>query len=184
MIDMKIAEPVDMQTPRFCWTVVGMPVHQNKILMVKHKKLGIWLCPGGHMEEGELPHIAAERECLEETGLRTRAVTALNHPASTDTTYLPSPRFANLHWISRENYDARLASADPSKPHPSSKWPRGCEQHYSFIYLLELIDSDTYVQNTEETTGIGWFTAEEVRRLETIEGIRHEALTVLGVNSN
>lgn len=183
MSDMKIAEPADIKTPRFCWTVVGMPVHQNKILMVKHKKLGIWLCPGGHMEEGELPHHAAERECFEETGVRTRAVSALNQPASTDTEYLPSPRFANLHWICQENYDARLASNNPTQPHPSTKWPRGCEQHFSFLYLLELVGSDQYTQNLQETDGIGWFTADEVRNLDTIEGIREEVVMVLKSSS-
>lgn len=179
MPDMHIAEPADLKTPRFCWTVVGIPIHQDKVLMVKHKKLGIWLCPGGHMEEGELPHHAAERECLEETGVQTRVISAQPQPESRDSEYLPSPRYANLHWISRENYDARLASDDPSVPHPSKKWPRGCEQHYSFMYLLEPVGDVEYTQNMQETDGIGWFSAEEVMELGTFEGIREEVLGVL-----
>ena len=179
MPDMHIAEPADLKTPRFCWTVVGIPIHKGKVLMVKHKKLGIWLCPGGHMEEGELPHQAAERECLEETGVQTQVVSAQPQPASTDSEYLPSPRYANLHWISRENYDARLTSKDPSAPHPSKKWPRGCEQHFSFIYMLAPTGGLEYTQNMRETDGIGWFSAEKVATLDTVDGIREEILQTL-----
>jgi 8-oxo-dGTP pyrophosphatase MutT (NUDIX family) len=41
-----------------------------------HRRLGIWLQPGGHVDAGELPWDAAVRECWEETGLAGR------HPAS------------------------------------------------------------------------------------------------------
>lgn len=34
-----------------------------------HRKLGMWLPPGGHIEENELPDDAAVREVLEETGV-------------------------------------------------------------------------------------------------------------------
>src|SRR5215469_10989935 len=43
---------------------------QQNILLIKHKGLGVWLPPGGHVEEGELPHIAALRETFEETNLQ------------------------------------------------------------------------------------------------------------------
>ena len=37
-----------------------------------HKRLGLWLQPGGHIEAGETPWDAALRETLEETGLTAR----------------------------------------------------------------------------------------------------------------
>jgi 8-oxo-dGTP pyrophosphatase MutT (NUDIX family) len=40
------------------------------VLLHFHKKLHLWLQPGGHIEENEAPWDAAEREVLEETGLR------------------------------------------------------------------------------------------------------------------
>jgi 8-oxo-dGTP diphosphatase len=43
---------------------------KQRILLVKHKGLGVWLPPGGHVEEGELPHVAALREAFEETNLQ------------------------------------------------------------------------------------------------------------------
>lgn len=38
----------------------------QKILLVKHKKAGLWLPPGGHIEINEHPKVTVERECLEE----------------------------------------------------------------------------------------------------------------------
>ena len=39
------------------------------IVLHLHKRLGIWLQPGGHIEPGEAPWDAAVREAREETGL-------------------------------------------------------------------------------------------------------------------
>ncbi len=39
------------------------------VVLHLHKRLGIWLQPGGHIEPGELPWDAALRETIEETGL-------------------------------------------------------------------------------------------------------------------
>ncbi len=50
-------------------------VRGNKVLLHKHKMLGLWLAVGGHLEPNETPDDAARREVLEETGL---TVTILN----------------------------------------------------------------------------------------------------------
>ncbi|MCL5413284.1 MAG: NUDIX hydrolase [Candidatus Marsarchaeota archaeon] len=47
-------------------------VNKGKILLLKHKKLGVWLYPGGHIEEGEMPTEAAIREAKEETRSKNR----------------------------------------------------------------------------------------------------------------
>jgi 8-oxo-dGTP pyrophosphatase MutT (NUDIX family) len=42
----------------------------DRVLLHRHKRLGIWLQPGGHLDPGETPAQAAVRETLEETGVR------------------------------------------------------------------------------------------------------------------
>lgn len=47
---------------------------EGKILLLKHKKLGVWLYPGGHVEENETTDECLYREVKEETGLDIRIV--------------------------------------------------------------------------------------------------------------
>jgi 8-oxo-dGTP pyrophosphatase MutT (NUDIX family) len=56
------------------FTVAIFVVWEGKVLLHRHRKLGIWLPPGGHIEENELPDEAAIREVWEETGLRIELV--------------------------------------------------------------------------------------------------------------
>jgi 8-oxo-dGTP pyrophosphatase MutT (NUDIX family) len=52
------------------FTVAVFVVREGKVLLHWHRKLGMWLPPGGHIEKDELPDEAAAREVFEETGVR------------------------------------------------------------------------------------------------------------------
>ncbi len=158
---------------RICLTAVAFCFHKSKVLLVKHKKLKIWLAPGGHVDDGELPHQAAQRECWEETGIKVKAVSN-TQVASTYSQFVPNPLYSNLHWISRDNFDTRRKSADPSQPNTSTLWPRGCEQHLVLAYLVKPVGSTKLKQNIEETDGIGWFTLSESQKLDTTPDIKAE----------
>ncbi len=56
------------------FTVAVFVVWEGKVLLHFHRKLGMWLPPGGHIERDELPDEAAAREVFEETGLRVELV--------------------------------------------------------------------------------------------------------------
>ncbi len=56
------------------FTVAVFVVWEGRVLLHRHRKLGMWLPPGGHIEENELPDDAAVREVFEETGLRVELV--------------------------------------------------------------------------------------------------------------
>jgi 8-oxo-dGTP pyrophosphatase MutT (NUDIX family) len=51
------------------FTVAIFAVLDAKVLLHWHRKLGMWLPPGGHIEKDELPDDAACREVFEETGV-------------------------------------------------------------------------------------------------------------------
>jgi 8-oxo-dGTP pyrophosphatase MutT (NUDIX family) len=42
---------------------------RRRVLLHRHKRLGLWLQPGGHIDAGETPWDAALRETVEETGV-------------------------------------------------------------------------------------------------------------------
>jgi 8-oxo-dGTP pyrophosphatase MutT (NUDIX family) len=161
--------------PKVCMTAAGFLVVDNKVLLVKHKKLGIWLAPGGHIDEDELPHEAAEREFWEETAVKVKSASILPLLPGTDNSdYHPVPFSVNLHWISKDIYKKRLASENPEKRMTDKVWTMGCEKHLVFTYLVEATGSIEFRQNVEETDGISWFSLEDLDTLETIPEVKSE----------
>lgn len=51
------------------FTVAVFIVHERRVLLHPHPRLGRWLPPGGHIEPHELPDEAALREVREEAGI-------------------------------------------------------------------------------------------------------------------
>ena len=56
-------------------TASGIVRSDAGVLLHRHKRLGLWLQPGGHIDPGETPPQAALREVTEETGLDAAHVT-------------------------------------------------------------------------------------------------------------
>ena len=61
-------------------TATAFVVWEGRTLLTWHRKLGMWLPPGGHVEADEDPAQAAVREALEESGLPVRIVDARTYP--------------------------------------------------------------------------------------------------------
>lgn len=160
---------------RVCHTASGFVIANQKILLVKHKKLGFWLAPGGHVDQGELLHLAAKREVLEETGLKVKIINPFPLPDSSKSEYIPSPFSTNLHWISKERYQQRISSSSPDQPQVTSQWPLGCEQHLNYGFLaIPTPLHQKIVFDQLETDDINWFLEEEVSALETTQDIKQE----------
>src|SRR5918912_1485575 len=51
------------------FTATTFVVHEGRTLLLHHRKLRMWLPPGGHIDPHELPDQAAIREVREESGL-------------------------------------------------------------------------------------------------------------------
>lgn len=159
---------------KVCLTVAGVLIHENRILLVKHKKLGMWLNPGGHIEPNELPHQAAEREFWEETGVQVKAVPrGILFKPRAEVQMVPNPFLSDLHWVSKENYLARVENNPELAKHRKYSG-RSCEQHLNFAYFVEPTAGVDFFQNQEETDGIAWFSLEDIDELETGESIKLE----------
>lgn len=84
---------------------------QREILVLYHRKLGVWLYPGGHVEATETPDEAVIREVREETGLDVMLigqcdrhledavsnVSALHHPYTILCERISEPGFIHDH---------------------------------------------------------------------------------------
>ena len=150
-------------SPKICHTAEGILIHDNKVLLIKHKKLQIWLPPGGHQEKDEFLHQTSEREFLEETGIKVKAFSS--HPLikSKSQKFHPIPINIGLHWISPQNYSYRLKSAHPNRRTRNSKWPKGCEKHLSHMFLVQSIEKPIIKLNSQEADDVQWFTLSKLQ---------------------
>src|ERR1017187_8893724 len=62
-------DPFDRETNEHHLTASAFVVSSRGVILLRHRLLGIWVQPGGHIDPGEGPEEAALRETLEETGL-------------------------------------------------------------------------------------------------------------------
>lgn len=172
---------------KICLVSLAIVMYEEKVLLVHHKKLDVWLAPGGHIDPGELPHHAAERECLEETGVQVQVIDPRPHAEYSDSEWLPSPYESNLHWVSQQNYQFRMAemAAKRSQLEQNSgpamanltidaQWKRGCEQHLGLFFLAQPSGSTQTTLNSSETHGVGWFSRQDLAKLQTSGDIRQQ----------
>lgn len=99
-------------------TVAILVVHDGKVLVVHHRKLGKWLPLGGHVELDEDPEQAALREAKEESGLDIELVGERPPTTEPGTRALIAPRFLDIHRINATHehigmiYFARVKGGD------------------------------------------------------------------------
>jgi 8-oxo-dGTP pyrophosphatase MutT (NUDIX family)/GNAT superfamily N-acetyltransferase len=134
------------------FTATGFVFNSNgEILMIKHKKFGVWLPPGGHVDENELPCETVVREIFEETGVTAKVVTAAQDMGiPTDSCELPLPMQIKLEDIEGT----------------------GLHNHIDLIYLCRTDDSKLNPQ-VGEIDDIGWFTPAEIMKLDTFDDVRN-----------
>lgn len=60
-------------------TATAFIFHNDKLLLIKHKKSGKWMHVGGHIEENETIDEALKREVKEEVNLEVEFIQTYNH---------------------------------------------------------------------------------------------------------
>ena len=118
----RLVAPCDEHADRTHVTASAIVVGRRGTVLHLHKRLGIWMQPGGHIDAGETPAAAARREATEELGL------AVAHPAT-------GPRLLHLDVheaaLGHTHLDLRYLlvgeDADPAPPPGESPEARWCD---------------------------------------------------------
>jgi 8-oxo-dGTP pyrophosphatase MutT (NUDIX family) len=114
-----LAHPFDERADPVHVTGSALIVGPRGIVLLKHRRLGIWVQPGGHIDAGEAPWEAARREAVEETGLPVRHLAGTPELAHVDVH--PGGR-GHTHLDLRYLFDAGAdGAADPSPPAEESQ---------------------------------------------------------------
>lgn len=126
--------------------------HDSRILLVFHKKLKIWLPPGGHIEKdsnsrfAETPDEAVIREVKEETGLDVEITGKKFNRGRGEIKFLHIPVFMHVHKID-EAHD-----------------------HLGFDYICKIKGSKTEGKGDSEWK---WFGLEEIDGLKTRDELKN-----------
>ena len=122
-------------------------VNERKVLLVHHKKLGMWLPPGGHIKENELPTGCAIREAKEETGLDIEIVGEEEHYERVK--IMLHPKIVQLEDI------------EPG------------HQHIDLIYFAKLRDKSQEIKNNDEGVNeVRWFSKEELGEVPELVAVQ------------
>ena len=133
-------------TPTRDFTVAVFVVDRGRVLLHWHRKLGMWLPPGGHIEPDELPDAAALRETLEETGVAIQLVgeRGLDRDVPTEPRQLVRPAGIQLEDITPDH------------------------QHIDLVYFAVPLGS----LNMPLPDGVGWYDRAALDRLPLTAEVR------------
>lgn len=119
------------------FTVSVFITHDNKVLLIHHKKLNMWLPIGGHIELDEDPEETLFREVKEECGLEIEVIGKKPTIKSKGTKLLYTPAFLDIHGVTETH------------------------KHIALRYITRA-KSDQFIHNKDKHDDIRWFTKEDL----------------------
>lgn len=136
------------------FTATGIILNNGKIFVLWHKKLNVWLPPGGHIEKNETPEEALIRECKEEINEEILIIKNKNNKLGTsDVAVINNPYCILVEPINDKN---------------------GFHHHVDFIYLCKLKD----LSNIDKLDG-KWVGLNDLSSLNTFENVKQLFFEVL-----
>jgi 8-oxo-dGTP pyrophosphatase MutT (NUDIX family) len=141
-----------METTRH-FTATVYVVNDGATALHEHRRHGIRIPPGGHVDRGELPHEAGLREVREETGLHATLLDDTPEIPSPDGETLPNPRHTLLYDINEHGGAVG-------------------HQHVDLIYYAEAEHRDIDPTEDEaEADAWAWYTPEDLRSSDIAEDV-------------
>ncbi len=144
------------------FTVAIFIVHDEKILVIHHRKLGKWLPLGGHIELDEDPEQAALREAKEESGLDVELIGERPPTTSPGTRALIAPRFLDIHRINEAHEHIGLIYW--ARPKNSAKVKLATEEHHDIRWCSRDDMEKLSPPMTDAVTWYGRQAIEEISR--------------------
>ena len=139
-----------MSSKKKHFTASALIIDNNKVLLVYHNKLDVWLYPGGHVEDNEHPDETLFREVKEETGLEIEVISNRDRALSdkknnVNSLHLP---YAVLCELVGDHY------------------------HNDLIYKCKIKKGRKLKFNPKESSDIGFFGYEEIQKLKLFDNFR------------
>lgn len=143
------------------FTASALIIKDDKVLLIHHKKLNVWLYPGGHVEETESPDETLLREVKEETGLDVEIISerdeSLADPEN-DVSVLHTPYVILCELV-------------------------GDHYHNDIVYLCKIIDNgNNLLYSSDESHAIKFFAAKELDSINLFPNFRRLLQKVMRVN--
>lgn len=149
---------------QYDYTASGVIVHENKVLLLLHHTISLWLHPAGHIELDETPLQGLFREVQEETGLKQEDLT------------LVLPFTDNLQLARGKDRNSTEPLPFDIDIHPVGD---SGHKHIDFGYIL-VSETPDFVLEKDGATDMRWFSAEELSQLTpTVESVKSRSLYAL-----
>ena len=132
--------------------VAGYIFNKNKVLLIHHKKLDLWLPVGGHIQKNETPDDALLREIKEEVGLEAEIIN--NNKLR---------RAGNVKKNLAIQFNINLHSV-------------GDHDHCCFFYVCKAIDAGKLKINHDELKNYEWFSKDDLNQAHVPADVRAMAL--------
>jgi len=132
-------------------TIAGYIFTKNKVLLIHHKKLNIWIPVGGHIEKNENPDDALKREIKEETNLDIKIFCQSDLPKEGNVKRnLALPFYANIH-------------------------SAGDHDHFCYFYVCEALNPEKLKIN-DELINYRWFSIDELNEKIISVDVKNQAI--------
>ena len=128
--------------------VAGYIFNEDKLLLIHHRKLNLWLPVGGHIKKNETPDEALLREIKEEVGIDAEILNENGLPANGNVIKnLAVPFHANVH-------------------------SAGNHEHCCLFYICKLKNNKA-IKINQEIKDFGWFYKADLNKKKIPEDVKY-----------